>query len=137
MESENELKVIITSAEIMERADRKKRNIFLGIVAIIFVLVFVSVFPFMRVMYWSTEKVRRDILEIVPIGTSFREAEGKILWQENWDWDRKYPYYDNGKWVISFSLEDSGHSLVQVYIRFIFDEDYKLEEVIVRQYLLI
>ncbi|MCL2019169.1 MAG: hypothetical protein FWG70_05345 [Oscillospiraceae bacterium] len=141
---------IITSAEIMKREDRKRIiivSISLMIAATlaihIFSVIFINVFPFLRVWFRPTERIKSDVLELMPIGTSWEEVIKIIESKEEWYGDDKHwsslrEYLIQGiteRRVVRFSLLNYEHPLIQVTMTLRFDEDLELSEVEVTQLL--
>jgi len=132
--------------------DMKKR-IIKALIAISSIIVLINVIQFARPLLRSNEKVESDMLKLMPIGTSMEDAIKIIQSRNKWfiptsrgplPWSSlsdalKSDMIERG--LIKLSIKDNGHPLYydffQVSVVLRFDDDFKLIEVDVSQFLLI
>jgi hypothetical protein len=128
-----------------------KKHIKKSLILILALVVSINIFQFARPLLRSDQKVQRDMLKLMPIGTSLEDCiriiEGKNKWYIPTSsglrtWSELNEMLRNSmmeRGVIKLSVEDYGHSFyyafmcVSVILRF--DEDFKLHEVEVSQFL--
>ena len=110
-----------------------------------------NVFQFVKPFLRSDEKIEYDILKLMPIGTSWEEVVEIIESNEKWyvptskglvPWASVSEFNIQSiaeKKGINLSLRDYGHPLYYAFfavnVKLRFDENFKLIEVEVRQYL--